>query len=39
MDSIFGGWWKDHHPVARRLTEGERIGDFEVIAFPGHTPG
>jgi glyoxylase-like metal-dependent hydrolase (beta-lactamase superfamily II) len=33
------GWWKDHHPVARRLDEGERIGSFEVLAFPGHTPG
>ena len=39
MDKLFSGWWKDHHPVARRLNEGERIGDFEVIAFPGHTPG
>jgi glyoxylase-like metal-dependent hydrolase (beta-lactamase superfamily II) len=29
----------DRHPVARRLSEGERIGDWEVIAFPGHTPG
>jgi hydroxyacylglutathione hydrolase len=27
------------HPVARRLTEGERIAGWEVIAFPGHTPG
>lgn len=33
------GWWKGHHPVARRLEQGERIGSFEVIAFPGHTPG
>ena len=39
VNRMFGGWWKDHHPVARRLAEGERIGDFEVIAFPGHTPG
>ena len=39
MDRIFKGFWKDHHPVARRLSEGERVGDFEVIAFPGHTPG
>jgi len=29
----------DRHPVARRLAEGQRIGDWEVIAFPGHTPG
>jgi hydroxyacylglutathione hydrolase len=39
VSRTFRGWWKDHHPVARRLAEGERIGDFEVIAFPGHTPG
>jgi hydroxyacylglutathione hydrolase len=39
VNRMFGGWWKDHHPVARRLQEGERIGSFEVIAFPGHTPG
>ena len=32
-------WWRDKHPVARRLTEGERVAGFEVIAFPGHTPG
>jgi hydroxyacylglutathione hydrolase len=36
---LFAGWWKDHHPVARRLDEGEIVADFEVIAFPGHTPG
>ena len=39
INRIFGGWWKDHHPVARRLSEAERVGSFEVIAFPGHTPG
>jgi hydroxyacylglutathione hydrolase len=39
INRAFGGWWKDHHPVARRLSEGERIGGWEVIAFPGHTPG
>lgn len=39
INRAFGGWWKDHHPVARRLAEGERLGDWEVIAFPGHTPG
>jgi glyoxylase-like metal-dependent hydrolase (beta-lactamase superfamily II) len=33
------GWWKDHHPVARRLAAGEQVAGFEVIAFPGHTPG
>jgi hydroxyacylglutathione hydrolase len=39
LDKLSRGWWKDHHPVSRRLSEGERVGDFEVIAFPGHTPG
>jgi len=39
VNRTFGGWWKEHHPVARRLQEGERIGSFEVLAFPGHTPG
>ncbi|MGH2979100.1 MAG: MBL fold metallo-hydrolase [Solirubrobacterales bacterium] len=39
VNRMFGGWWKDRHPVARRLGEGEGIGSFEVIAFPGHTPG
>jgi len=39
VNRMFGGWWKDRHPVARRIQDGERIGDFEVIAFPGHTPG
>src|SRR3954454_21137403 len=29
----------DRHPVARRLDEGDIVGGFEVIAFPGHTPG
>jgi glyoxylase-like metal-dependent hydrolase (beta-lactamase superfamily II) len=32
-------WWTEHHPVARRLQEGEQVAGFEVIAFPGHTPG
>lgn len=39
VNRMFAGWWKDRHPVARRLGEGERIGSFEVVAFPGHTPG
>jgi len=39
VNRMFAGWWKDRHPVARRLSEGERIGSFEVVAFPGHTPG
>ncbi len=28
------GW-----PVARTLREGDRVGDFEVLETPGHTPG
>jgi len=39
VNRTFGSWWKDHHPVTRRLAEGERVGDFEVLEFPGHTPG
>ncbi len=27
------------HPVTRHLAEGDRIGDFVVLATPGHTPG
>lgn len=26
-------------PVARRLAEGDTVGDFRVIAVPGHSPG
>src|SRR2546423_791295 len=36
---LLAGWWKDHHPVARHLTEGDMVAGFEVVAFPGHTPG
>jgi hydroxyacylglutathione hydrolase len=39
VNRLFSGWWKDKHPVARRLNEGETVAGFEVIAFPGHTPG
>src|SRR4051794_40433246 len=39
VNRMFAGWWKDRHPVARRLSEGDEIGGFEVVAFPGHTPG
>lgn len=27
------------HPVTRLLHEGDRLGGFEVIATPGHSPG
>jgi hydroxyacylglutathione hydrolase len=32
-------WTGPPHPVARRLTEGERVGSFTVIETPGHTAG
>jgi len=39
VNRLFAGWWKDPHPVSRRLDEGETVAGFEVIPFPGHTPG
>jgi glyoxylase-like metal-dependent hydrolase (beta-lactamase superfamily II) len=40
VNRIFGKVWRwDKHPVARRLEEGEQVAGFEVVAFPGHTPG
>ena len=27
------------HPVARRLNEGDTVGDFAVLDVPGHSPG
>jgi hydroxyacylglutathione hydrolase len=27
------------HPVARRLREGDAVGDFVVLDVPGHSPG
>jgi hydroxyacylglutathione hydrolase len=39
VNRMFAGWWRDKHPVSRRLREGEQVAGFEVIAFPGHTPG
>jgi hydroxyacylglutathione hydrolase len=32
-------WWTEHHPVSRRLSDGEQVAGFTVIEFPGHTPG
>lgn len=32
-------WAGDGHPVARRLCEGDTIGDFTVLDTPGHSPG
>jgi hydroxyacylglutathione hydrolase len=39
VNRMFAGWWTDRHPVSRRLAEGEQVAGFQVIAFPGHTPG
>jgi glyoxylase-like metal-dependent hydrolase (beta-lactamase superfamily II) len=43
-DSAIARWQVKHwggpaHPVARRLREGDEVGDFTVLATPGHTPG
>ncbi len=39
VNRLFAGLWKEFHPVARRLGAGDTVAGFEVIAFPGHTPG
>jgi hydroxyacylglutathione hydrolase len=39
VNRLARGWWKDHHPVSRRLRDGEQVAGFTVIEFPGHTPG
>lgn len=36
VDAIWGG---PGHPVDRVLQDGDRVGDFTVVACPGHTPG
>ncbi|GAA4889836.1 MBL fold metallo-hydrolase [Actinomycetospora straminea] len=30
---------RERRPVDRRLREGDRVGGFEVLAVPGHSPG
>jgi len=32
-------WAGPAHPVARSLAEGDRVGEFEVLDAPGHSPG
>lgn len=32
-------WVGPPHPVARRLKEGDAVGDFTVLGTPGHSPG
>lgn len=39
VNRMFATWWKDPHPVARRLRDGDEVGGFTVIELPGHTPG
>ena len=40
VNRLFGKVWRwDPHPVARRLAEGDQVAGFEVVPFPGHTPG
>jgi len=35
----FGAWDCGPLPVAGTLAEGDRVGDFEVVHLPGHSPG
>jgi hydroxyacylglutathione hydrolase len=39
VNRLAAPWWRDHHPVSRRLREGDEVAGFTVIEFPGHTPG
>jgi hydroxyacylglutathione hydrolase len=39
VNRLFSSWWKDPHPVSRRLRHGEEVAGFIVLEFPGHTPG
>ncbi|MCB8978209.1 MAG: MBL fold metallo-hydrolase [Ardenticatenaceae bacterium] len=32
-------WVGPPYPVQRRLQEGDRVGEFEVLDVPGHAPG
>ncbi len=35
----FSAWDSGPLPVAGTLAEGDRVGDFEVVHLPGHSPG
>jgi hydroxyacylglutathione hydrolase len=39
VNRLFAGWWRDPHPVSRRLRDGDDVAGFTVIEFPGHTHG
>ena len=39
VNRLARSWWTEHHPVSRRLRDGEQVAGFTVIEFPGHTPG
>jgi glyoxylase-like metal-dependent hydrolase (beta-lactamase superfamily II) len=38
-DTVGPRWVGPPHPVQRRLTEGDEVGGFRVVATPGHTVG
>jgi hydroxyacylglutathione hydrolase len=39
INRLAAPWWREHHPVSRRLRDGDEVAGFTVIEFPGHTPG
>jgi hydroxyacylglutathione hydrolase len=39
VNRLFSSWWRDRHPVARRLAEDDLVAGFTVVEFAGHTPG
>jgi hydroxyacylglutathione hydrolase len=39
VNRLFSSWWRDPHPVARRLAEDDLVAGFTVVEFAGHTPG
>src|SRR5438876_1401929 len=39
VNRLFSSWWRDPHPVARRLAEEDSVAGFTVVEFAGHTPG
>jgi glyoxylase-like metal-dependent hydrolase (beta-lactamase superfamily II) len=40
VNRLFANWWKDSHPVSRRVRDGDHVvAGFTVIELSGHTPG